>query len=84
MVLRIGLRGLIVAAVLLIAVSSLCGFLFSRYLIDLELRRTDAAVMQSARDLDRYEVAMAQQIITTTQAIKRKIDALQPRKEQRH
>ncbi|HTU47445.1 MAG TPA: hypothetical protein VMF91_20450 [Bryobacteraceae bacterium] len=76
MSLRIGLWHCIAAAVLWTMISAVSGFAFSRYVIDAELRRTDATVRETAEDFDRYGLAMTEQVVNTTRAFNHKIEAL--------
>ena len=81
MLLRIGLPSLFFT-LLVSGGSFLLGFALSRYVIDRELRETDAAVFQSTRDLDDLETVMAQQFRTDYQLLEVKVKELQTRKEQ--
>jgi pyrimidine operon attenuation protein/uracil phosphoribosyltransferase len=76
MTLRITSGEIVIAALLWTGISSLSGFVLSRYLIDIELTRTDMAVRRTAENLDRFEIAMAQQVLNTTRSLKERIDAL--------
>lgn len=80
MVLRTGAPPLILTLVVS-GGSFLLGFALSRYVIDRELRRVDAAVLQSARDLDDLETVMAQQFRTDYQLLEVKVKAIQTKKE---
>jgi hypothetical protein len=73
---------LIAMAVLWSVISALAGFLASRYVIDAEVRRTDATVQRAVDNLDRFRISEAQQVVNITQALDRKIDALANGKEQ--
>jgi len=75
MTLRITSGEIVIAALLWTGISSLSGFVLSRYLIDIELTRTDMAVRRTAENLDRFETAMAQQVLNTTRSLKERIDA---------
>jgi hypothetical protein len=81
MVLRVGLPPLFFTLIVS-GRSFLLGFALSRYVIDRELRRADAAVLQSAYDLDDLETVMAQQFRTDYQLLEVKVKELQTRKEQ--
>jgi hypothetical protein len=81
MTLRITSSKIIIAALLWTGISSLSGFVLSRCLIDIELTRTDMAVRRTAENLDRFEIAMAQQVLNTTRSLNEKIDALGVGKE---
>jgi len=61
--------------------SFLLGFALSRYVIDREFRTVDAAVLQSARDLDDLETVMAQQFRTDYQLLEVKVKAIHTKKE---
>jgi hypothetical protein len=76
MTLRITSGEIVIAALLWTGISSLSGFVLSRYLIDIELTGTDMAVRRTAENLDRFEIAMAQQVLNTTRSLKERIDAL--------
>ena len=76
MTLRITSGEILIAALLWTGISSLSGFVLSRYLIDIELTRTDMGVRRTAENLDRFEIAMAQQVLNTTRSLNEKIDAL--------
>ena len=76
MTLRITSGAIVIAALLWTGISSLSGFVVSRYLIDIELTRTNAAVSRTAENLDRFELSMAQQVLNTTGTLNEKIDAL--------
>ena len=76
MTLRITSGKIVIAALLWTGISSLSGFVLSRYLIDIELTRTDMAVRRTAENLARFEMAMAQQVLNTTRSLNEKIDAL--------
>lgn len=78
---RVGPPQLIAAAVLWTVISALSGFVASRYVIDAELRRTDATVQRAAANLDWLRISEAQQVVNITQALNRKIDALANGKE---
>jgi hypothetical protein len=81
MILRIGAPSLLFTLVVS-GGSFLLGFALSRYVIDRELREADAAVFQSARDLDDIETVMAHQFRTDYQLLEVKVKELQTRKEQ--
>jgi hypothetical protein len=72
----------VVPALLLSGSAFLLGFALSRYVIDRELRQADAAVLESAYELDRLETVMAQQFRTDYQLLEVKVKAIQPKKEQ--
>ncbi|HEX3684980.1 MAG TPA: hypothetical protein VHU83_20770 [Bryobacteraceae bacterium] len=76
MTLRITSGKIAIAALLWTGISSISGFVLSRYLIDIELRRTNTAVLRTAENLDRFELSMAQQVLKTTRTLDDKIDAL--------
>jgi hypothetical protein len=76
MTLRITSGEIVIAALLWTGISSLSGFVLSRYLIDIELTHTNMAVRRTAENLDRVEIAMAQQVLNTTRSLKERIDAL--------
>ena len=81
MILRIGLPPLLFTLVVS-GGSFLLGFALSRCVIDRELRSADAAVLQSAHNLDDLETVMAQQFRTDYQLLEVKVKELQTRKEQ--
>ena len=81
MVLRIAMPA-VVPALLLSGTAFLLGFALSRRLIDRELRQADAAVLESAYELDRLETVMAQQFRTDYQLLEVRVKAMQPRREQ--
>jgi hypothetical protein len=72
----------VVHALLLSGTAFLLGFALSRYVIDRELRQADAAVLESAYELDRLETVMAQQFRTDYQLLEIKVKAMQPKTEQ--
>lgn len=72
----------IISVLLFSGSAFLLGFAFSRYVIDRELREADAAVLQSARDLEDLETVMAQQFRTDYQLLEVKVKAMQPNREQ--
>jgi len=76
MTLRITSGEIVIAALLWTGISSLSGFVLSRYLIDIELTHTNMAVRRTAENLDRVEIAMAQQVLNTTRSLKERIDTL--------
>jgi hypothetical protein len=76
MTLRITSGKIVIAALLWTGISSLSGFVLSRYMIDIELTRTNTAVLRTAESLDRFELSMAQQVLNTTRTLNEKIDAL--------
>jgi hypothetical protein len=82
-VIRIGPLQIVMAAVAWTAISIFSGFALSRYVIDAELRSTDATVRHTAEDLDRYGLAMTEQVVSATRAFNHKIDALVIGKERR-
>lgn len=71
-----------VPALLLSSSAFLSGFALSRYVIDRELREADAAVLESAYELDQLETVMAQQF-ETDQLLEVKVKAIQPKREHR-
>ena len=71
------------AVLLWTAISALSGFVASRYIIDAELRRTDACMRHIAEDLDRHGLAMTQHVLHTTRVIDQRIDSLAIEKEHR-
>ena len=81
MVLRIAMPA-VVPALLLSGTAFLLGFALSRRLIDRELRQADAAVLESAYELDRLETVMAQQFRTDYQLLEIKVKAMQSKTEQ--
>ena len=81
MTLRITSGKIVIAALLWTGISSLSGFVLSRYLIDVELTRTKTAVLRTAENLDCFELSMAQQVLNTTRTLNEKIGALGVGKE---
>lgn len=78
---RINLPSL-VSVLLFSGTAFVLGFAFSRYVIDRELRESDAAVLQSARGLEDLETVMAQQFPTHYQLLEVKVKAIESKKEQ--
>jgi uncharacterized membrane protein len=81
MVIRISVPP-VIPALLLSGTAFLLGFALSRYVIDRELRQADAAVLESAYELDRLETVMAQQFRSDYQLLEVKVKAMQPKTEQ--
>jgi hypothetical protein len=72
----------VIPALLLSGSAFLLGFALSRYLIDRDLRQADAAVLESAYELDRLETVMAQQFRSDYQLLEVRVKAMQPKREQ--
>jgi hypothetical protein len=72
----------VIPALLLSGTAFLLDFALSRYVIDRELRQADAAVLESAYELDRLETVMAQQFRSDYQLLEIKVKAMQPKTEQ--
>jgi hypothetical protein len=81
MVIRISVPPAI-PALLLSGTAFLLGFALSRYVIDRDLRQADAAVLESARDLEELETVMAKQFRSDYQLLEIKVKAMQPKTEQ--
>ena len=71
-----------IPALLLSGSAFLLGFALSRYVIDRDSRQADAAVLESAYDLDRLETVMAQQFRSDYQLLEVRVKAMQPKTEQ--
>ena len=82
MVIRISVPP-VIPALLLSGSAFLLGFALSRYVIDRDLRQADAAILESAYELDRLETVMAQQFRSDYQLLEVRVKAMQPKKEQR-
>jgi hypothetical protein len=72
----------VIPALLLSGTAFLLGFALSRYVIDRELRQADAAVLESAYELDRLETVMAEQFRSDYQLLEINVKAMQPKTEQ--
>lgn len=83
MTLRIRPFQFVAAALAWTAMSAVSGFVASRWVIDAEMRSTDARIRRTTEDLERYGLAMAQHVLQTTRAIDEKIDVVGAGKEPR-
>jgi hypothetical protein len=81
MVIRISVPP-VIPALLLSGSAFLLGFALSRYVIDRDLRQADAAVLESAYELDRLEAVMVQQFRSDYQLLEVRVKAMQPKREQ--
>jgi len=72
----------VLPALLLSGSAFLLGVALSRYVIDRDLRQADAAVLESAYDVDRLETVMAQQFRSDYQLLEVRLKAMQPKTEQ--
>jgi hypothetical protein len=81
MVIRISVPP-VIPALLLSGSAFLLGFALSRYVIDRDLRQVDAAILESAYELDRLETVMAQQFRSDYQLLEVRVKAMQPKREQ--